>query len=110
MPLPIRDLHCRAGWKGGSRVVRPADHGGDGDGGHFDAFAGLLADEFMVVTYDRRGNGRSPAPPGWQTTSPEEQADDAAGLLHALGTDPVAVFSTSSGGNFTLCLLIRHPG
>jgi pimeloyl-ACP methyl ester carboxylesterase len=47
--------------------------GATGDGGHFDAFAGLLADEFMVVSYDRRGNGRSPAPPGWQTTSPQEQ-------------------------------------
>jgi pimeloyl-ACP methyl ester carboxylesterase len=84
--------------------------GATGDGGHFDAFADVLADEFMVVTYDRRGNGRSPAPPGWQTTSPQEQADDAAGLLQALGTGPVAVFSTSSGGNFTLCLLVRHPG
>lgn len=84
--------------------------GSTGDGGHFDAFADLLADEFMVVSYDRRGNGRSPAPPDWQTTSPQEQADDAAGLLQALGTGPVAVFGTSSGGNFTLCLLTRHPG
>ena len=84
--------------------------GATGDGGHFDALADVLADEFMVVTYDRRGNGRSPAPPGWQTTSPQEQADDAAGLLTALGIGPVAVFGTSSGGNFTLCLLIRHPG
>jgi pimeloyl-ACP methyl ester carboxylesterase len=84
--------------------------GATGDGGHFDAFADVLADEFMVVSYDRRGNGRSPAPPGWQTTSPQEQADDAAGLLTALGTGPVAVFGTSSGGNFALCLLVRHPG
>ena len=84
--------------------------GSTGDGGHFDAFADVLADEFMVVSYDRRGNGRSPAPPGWQTTSPQEQADDAAGLLQALGTGPVAVFGTSSGGNFALCLLVRHPG
>jgi pimeloyl-ACP methyl ester carboxylesterase len=84
--------------------------GATGDGGHFDAFADLLADEFTVVSYDRRGNGRSPAPPGWQTTSPQEQADDAAGLLTALGTGPVAVFGTSNGGVFTLCLLVRHPG
>jgi pimeloyl-ACP methyl ester carboxylesterase len=84
--------------------------GATGDGGHFDAFAEMLADEFMVVSYDRRGNGRSPAPPGWATTSPQEQADDAAGLLQALGTGPVAVFGTSSGGTFALCLLVRHPG
>jgi pimeloyl-ACP methyl ester carboxylesterase len=84
--------------------------GATGDGGHFDAFARVLADEFMVITYDRRGNGRSPVPAGWRTTSPEEQADDAAGLLQVLGTGPVAIFGTSAGGNFALCLLVRHPG
>jgi pimeloyl-ACP methyl ester carboxylesterase len=63
----------------------------------------------MVVSYDRRGYGRSPAPDGWQTTSPEEQADDAAALLAALGAAPAAVFGTSSGGVFALCLLVRHP-
>ena len=36
--------------------------GATGDGGHFDALADLLADEFTVVSYDRRGNGRSPRP------------------------------------------------
>jgi pimeloyl-ACP methyl ester carboxylesterase len=49
-----------------------------GDGGHFETLAELLADEFTVVTYDRRGNGRSPRPAGWAKTSPQEQADDAA--------------------------------
>ena len=83
--------------------------GATGDGGHFDTFADLLADEFTVVSYDRRGNGRSPVPAGWQTTSPEEQADDAAALLEALETGPAAVFGTSSGGTFALCLLVRHP-
>jgi pimeloyl-ACP methyl ester carboxylesterase len=62
--------------------------GATGDGGHFDALADALADEFTVVSYDRHGNGRSPAPDGWDTTSPEEQADDAAALLDALGTGP----------------------
>ena len=84
--------------------------GATGDGGHFDAFADVLADEFTVITYDRRGNGRSPVPAGWQTTSPEEQADDAAALLDALGSGPAAVFGTSSGGVFALCLTVRHPG
>jgi pimeloyl-ACP methyl ester carboxylesterase len=83
--------------------------GATGDGGHFEAFAELLADEFTVVSYDRRGNGRSPVPPGWQTTSPEEQADDAAALLEALDMAPAAVFGTSSGGTFALCLLVLHP-
>ena len=84
--------------------------GATGDGGHFDRLADRLADEFTVISYDRRGNGRSPAPAGWQTTSPEEQADDAAALLGALETGPAAIFGTSSGGNFALCLLVRRPG
>ena len=40
--------------------------GASGDGGHFDVLAELLADEFTVVTYDRRGNGRSEVPAGWE--------------------------------------------
>jgi pimeloyl-ACP methyl ester carboxylesterase len=83
--------------------------GATGDGGHFDAVADLLADEFTVITYDRRGNGRSPAPAGWETTSPGEQAEDAAALLDALGTGPAAIFTTSSGANHALCLMVRHP-
>jgi pimeloyl-ACP methyl ester carboxylesterase len=83
--------------------------GATGDGGVFESFAGVLADEFTVITYDRRGNGRSPRPPGWDTTSPEEQADDGAALLDALGLAPAAVFGTSSGGIFALDMLMRHP-
>ena len=83
--------------------------GATGDGGHFDAIADLLCDEFTVVTYDRRGYGRSPVPADWTTTSPEEQADDAAGLLAALVRSPAVVCGTSSGAVFALCLLARHP-
>ena len=44
-----------------------------GDGGHFETLAELLADEFTVVTYDRRGNGRSPRPARWAKTSPRRR-------------------------------------
>lgn len=83
--------------------------GAPGDGGHFERLAELLADEFTVVTFDRRENGRSAAPEGWTTTSPEEQADDAAGLLEALDLAPAAVFGTSLAGVIALCLAVRHP-
>jgi pimeloyl-ACP methyl ester carboxylesterase len=83
--------------------------GASGDGGHFDAIADRLSDEFTVLTYDRRGNGRSRAPAGWKTTSPEEQADDAAALLAAVVRRPAVVCGTSSGAVFALCLLARHP-
>jgi pimeloyl-ACP methyl ester carboxylesterase len=84
--------------------------GATGDAGHFATVADQLADEFTVVTYDRRGNSRSSRPPAWGTTTPEEQAEDAAGLLRALGLTPAAVFGTSSGAICALSLLIHHPG
>src|SRR5262245_55308715 len=71
--------------------------GATGDAGHFGRTAELLADEFEVVTYDRRGNSRSPRPAGWARTSMDEQADDAAGLILALELAPAAVFGTSGG-------------
>jgi pimeloyl-ACP methyl ester carboxylesterase len=50
-----------------------------------------------------------PAPDGRETTSPEEQADDDATVLTALRAGSAEVFGTSSGGNFALCLMFRHP-
>jgi pimeloyl-ACP methyl ester carboxylesterase len=83
--------------------------GASGYGGIFARLAERLVDEFTVVTYARRGNGRSPRPGGWSETSPEEQADDGAALLRALGLAPAAIFGTSSGGVFALEMAIRHP-
>jgi pimeloyl-ACP methyl ester carboxylesterase len=83
--------------------------GATGDAGHFAMVADQLAGEFTVVTYDRRGNSRSSRPPGWDTTTAEEQADDAAGLLRALALAPAVVFGTSSGAICALSLLVRHP-
>lgn len=82
---------------------------GGGDGGVFDRVADDLADEFTVVTYDRRGNSRSPRPRGWSRTTVEEQADDAAGLLQTMGLAPAAVFGTSLSAIIALDLAIRHP-
>jgi pimeloyl-ACP methyl ester carboxylesterase len=83
--------------------------GSTGDAGNFTRTAALLADEFAVVTYDRRGNSRSPRPPGWTTTSVAEQADDAAELILSLGLSPAVVFGASAGGLIALDLMIRHP-
>jgi pimeloyl-ACP methyl ester carboxylesterase len=83
--------------------------GATGDAGHFQRVAELLSDEFTVATYDRRGNSRSPRPDGWDDTSTEEQSDDAAALIKALGIVPAAVFGTSGGAIIGLDLVIRHP-
>jgi pimeloyl-ACP methyl ester carboxylesterase len=83
--------------------------GAFGDGGTYEQVAELLADEFTVVTYDRRANSRSPRPTSWESTSTEEQADDAASLIEALDIAPAAVFGNSGGAIIGLNLIIRHP-
>jgi pimeloyl-ACP methyl ester carboxylesterase len=83
--------------------------GASGDGGHFERVAEILSDEFTVVTYDRRGNSRSPRPDGWEETSTEEHSEDAAALIEALGLAPVAVFGNSAGAIIGLDLAIRRP-
>lgn len=82
--------------------------GTSGDAGHFARVAELLADEFTVVTYDRRGNSRSPRPVGWNQTSTDEQGDDLAALIQALGLAPAAVYGTSAGAIIALNAVLRH--
>jgi pimeloyl-ACP methyl ester carboxylesterase len=83
-------------------------HGAFLDAGCYDALADILAKDFTVVTYDRRGYSRSPRPQGWSQTSVEEQADDADALLTTLGLAPATVFGSSSAGLIALDLAIRH--
>jgi pimeloyl-ACP methyl ester carboxylesterase len=86
-------------------------------GGVYDAaaYAGLvqqLEDRYTVVTYDRRGNSRSPL-----DEAPEEQSiavhgDDAHRLLSAVAVaanEPAHVFGNSSGAIIGLELAARHP-
>ena len=80
-----------------------------GDCGYYAPVAEALADEFTVVTYDRRGHSRSPRPPHWTSTSVQEQADDAAGLLQALDLAPVAAFGLSYSGEILTDLVLRRP-
>jgi predicted RNA polymerase sigma factor/pimeloyl-ACP methyl ester carboxylesterase len=85
-------------------------------GGIYDArtYAGLaerLADRYTVITYDRRGNSRSPLDGLPEQLSFEVQADDAYRLLTSVGSDdPAYVFGNSSGAMFGLELAARHPG
>jgi pimeloyl-ACP methyl ester carboxylesterase len=80
-----------------------------GDAGWFEPLAKLLAEKFTVITYDRRGNSRSPRPEDWTSTSAAEQADDAVGLLSALRLSPAIVFGNSFGATILLELITRHP-
>jgi pimeloyl-ACP methyl ester carboxylesterase len=66
-----------------------------------------LAEAFRVLVYDRRGHSRSErrdAPGGV-----DEDGDDLAALLEALGLAPAHVVTNSFGGNIALRLAIRRP-
>lgn len=83
--------------------------GGGMDGSHFEALAGLLADDFTTVSYDRRGYHRSPAPADWTDTTIDEHADDVAGLIRKLRIAPAVVWGGSIGGIILLNVLHRYP-
>jgi len=86
-------------------------------GGVYDAagYAGLaeqLADRYTVVTYDRRGNSRSPLDGAPEHQRIEVHGDDAHQLLSAVGVTadrPAHVFGNSSGATIGLELAARHP-
>ena len=83
--------------------------GAEGDAEEYARVAGLLQDEFTILSYDRRGYSRSPRPEGYAAATVEEQADDAAALLRATGLAPAAVWGNSSGAIIGLSLVLRHP-
>lgn len=86
-------------------------------GGIYDAqgyadLADALADRYTVVSYDRRGNSRSPLTGPAAPQRVEEHGDDAYRLLVAVGVTadrPAYVFGNSSGGIIALELAARHP-
>ncbi|MFG3284264.1 alpha/beta fold hydrolase [Streptomyces sp. NPDC048111] len=85
--------------------------GGGGDAGIVEPVADALADRFTVITYDPRGNSRSPLDGAEVDQRVGTQADDAHRLLQHLAPDgpPAYVFGTSSGAIVAVELLTRHP-
>lgn len=82
-------------------------HGGGEDAEVWRPIAERLSG-LTVVTYDRRGTQRS-GRDDWPGGGSVQHADDAAGLLDALGLDDVIVVGGSSGGNVALRLALDHP-
>jgi pimeloyl-ACP methyl ester carboxylesterase len=83
--------------------------GGPTDAGVFSVLAGLLADEYTVVTYDPRGNSRSVLDGPPEAVPVEVHADDAQRLIKTVGTEPVYVLGSSGGAVIGLDLVVRHP-
>jgi 3-oxoadipate enol-lactonase len=62
---------------------------------------------FELLQYDQRGLGQSAVPEGPYTMA--DYADDAAGLLDAVGWDSSLVLGVSFGGMVAQEFAIRHP-
>jgi pimeloyl-ACP methyl ester carboxylesterase len=71
--------------------------------------AAALRSEARVIVYDRRGYGESGAPEPYERTTVEEQAEDAAALLGALGGAPALLAGRDLGALVCLDLCKRHP-
>ena len=70
-------------------------------------FDRCLAERFTVLAFDQRGMGRSGKPERDYTMA--DYADDAAGLLDAVGWERAAVLGYSFGGMVAQELALRHP-
>ena len=83
--------------------------GGGGDAGYYSALAGILADEYTVLTYDRRGNSRSRLPRGPAKVTIGGQSTDAIAVLRANEFSRAHIFGNSGGATIALDLAAHHP-
>ena len=82
-------------------------HGGEADHTMYDQFVPHLATGFACIGYDQRDSGATINPPA--PYGALDLADDAAGLIRALGFTRVHVFGTSFGSIIAQALAVRHP-
>ncbi|MEV5751998.1 alpha/beta hydrolase [Actinoallomurus sp. NPDC052308] len=104
----------RFGPQAGERLRRqppgqPLEQGGDGDAGRNAGLVARLADDYTVVTYDRRGLSRSRLDDPGAPVTLETHADDAHRLLAGLTDRPALLFGSSFGALTGLILASRHP-
>jgi pimeloyl-ACP methyl ester carboxylesterase len=113
LKVPGATLHYEVRGSGPILLLIP---GGNGDAGPYAPLAGLMADRFTVVAYDRRGFSRSRLDD--PTDVPEDRLGvdvaDAIVLLDEVGRDidddrAAYVFGSSSGAIVGLEILGRHP-
>ena len=79
-----------------------------GDGWQYSFVAEMLADEYRVITFDRRANARSSGrmPQNFEIS---QQSRDAAAVLHAAGEQSAVVFGSSSGAVIALDMAKTQP-
>jgi pimeloyl-ACP methyl ester carboxylesterase len=79
-----------------------------GDGWSYAGVAGILANEYKVIAFDRRANGRSTAndPQNFEIS---QQSRDAVAVLRAVGEKSALVFGNSSGAVIALDMAKTQP-
>ncbi len=70
----------------------------------WDAQSGVLAAEYRVARWDRRGYGRSPRP-----SEPYSSVEDLAGVVRAVSDGPATLVGCSFGGLVTELCALEHP-
>jgi pimeloyl-ACP methyl ester carboxylesterase len=106
LPVPGASLYYEVRGSGPVLLMIP---GGPMDADGFIQIAERLADSYTVVTYDCRGNSRSPMQNSWDELTVGLFADDAHRLLDALGPDQAYVLGSSGGATYGLDLVARYP-
>ncbi|GAA2287445.1 alpha/beta hydrolase [Nonomuraea roseoviolacea subsp. roseoviolacea] len=82
--------------------------GGGGDAAMYADVVPLLARTFTVITYDRRGNSRSPFTEPDASIAIPRQAGDAAAILDHYGLQHAYLFGNSGGATIALEMVARH--
>ncbi len=82
-------------------------HGSWGEGDTWGFVVPGLAESFRVVTYDRRGHGKSSAPPEEGTV--HDDVADLAALIEKLGIGPANLAANSYGSCIALRLTAQRP-
>ena len=79
-----------------------------GDGWQYSYVADILADEYKVITYDRRANARSTMnyPQNFEIS---QQSRDAVAVLHAVSETSAFVIGNSSGAVIALDMAKTQP-
>jgi pimeloyl-ACP methyl ester carboxylesterase len=83
--------------------------GGGGDCGGYAAAASILASDYTVIAYDRRGNSRSRLHGPAVKIGIASQSADAVAVLAANGFRSARVFGNSGGATIALDLAAYHP-
>ncbi|TDD34196.1 alpha/beta hydrolase [Nonomuraea terrae] len=82
---------------------------GEGDADRTTDLVDRLADEYTVVTYDRRGLSRSTVGDPGAGVTVQQHADDVHRLLAHLTEKPAIMLGQSLGATIGLHLAVRHP-